>query len=73
MGTSCYVAGSSNLVERLEIVVAEKYSEKVELIPSGCMGLCVKNWENPKPPYVKIDDEIIEEATIDKILRAIDN
>ena len=73
MGTSCYVAGSSNLIEKLELVVKEKYSDKVEVVSSGCLGLCVKNWESPKPPYVKIDDKIIEEATVDKILRAIDN
>ena len=33
--------------------------------------LCSADWEFSNAPYVKVADEIIKEATVEKVLRAI--
>lgn len=71
LGTTCFVMGSSNLQELMEIV-PEKYGEKVEVIGSPCLGLCSINWEYSKAPYVKVDNDVIQEATVEKVIAAID-
>lgn len=70
-GTTCFVMGGANLQE-LNNIIPKKYGDKVEVMGSPCLGLCSIKWEYSKAPYVKIDDDIIEEATLDKVLDAID-
>lgn len=71
VGTTCFVMGGSNLQELNEII-PRRYGDKVEVAASNCLGLCSINWEYSKAPYVKVDDEVISEATVDKVLEAID-
>lgn len=71
LGTTCFVMGSSNLQELIETVPA-KYGDKVEVSGVPCLGLCSIDWEFSKAPYVKVDDEVIKEATVEKVLSAID-
>ncbi len=71
LGTTCFVMGSSNLQELLELV-PRKYGDKVEVAGSPCLGLCSIDWEFSKAPYVKVNDEVIKEATVEKVLAAID-
>ena len=71
LGTTCFVKGGANLQELNEIV-PKKYGDKVEVVGSSCLGLCSIKWENVKAPYVKVDDEVIEEATVEKVLKIID-
>lgn len=71
LGTTCFVMGSSNLQELIETVPA-KYGEKVEVMGVPCLGLCSVGWEYSKAPYVKVDDEIIHEATVEKVLSVIE-
>lgn len=71
MGTTCFVRGGSNLQE-LNDIIPKKYGDKVEIERSQCLGLCSINWEHSKEPYVKINDDIINEATVEKVLEAID-
>lgn len=71
LGTTCFVMGGSNLHDLIEIV-PKKYSDKVEVSGSNCLGLCSINWEYSKAPYVKVDDDVITEATVEKVLEAID-
>ncbi|MCQ2753742.1 MAG: hypothetical protein MJ231_01700 [bacterium] len=71
LGSTCYVKGGANLQE-LNDIVPERYGDKVEVIGSPCLGLCSIKWENSKAPYVKVDDEVIEEATVEKVL-AVNN
>ena len=52
--------------------LTKKYGDKVEIIGSPCLGLCSINWEYSKAPYVKIDDEVVAEATVEKVLEALD-
>jgi NADH:ubiquinone oxidoreductase subunit E len=71
LGTTCFVMGSSNLQELLDLV-PKKYGEDVSVSGSPCLGLCSIDWEFSKAPYVKVNDEIIKEATVEKVIAAID-
>ncbi len=71
LGTTCFVMGSANLQELIDIV-PEKYGDKVEVSGVPCLGLCSADWEFSKAPYVKVGDEIVKEATVDKVIAAID-
>lgn len=71
LGTTCFVMGSANLQELIEIVPA-KYGDKVDVSGVPCLGLCSVDWEFSKAPYVKVDNEVIKEASVEKVLAAID-
>ena len=71
LGTTCFVMGSANLQELIEMV-PKKYGEKVDVSGVPCLGLFSIDWEFSKAPYVKVDDEVIKEATVEKVLKAID-
>lgn len=71
LGTTCFVMGSSNLQE-LESYISRKYGDKVDVSGSVCLGLCSAGGEYSKAPYVKVNDEIISEATVEKVLTEID-
>lgn len=71
LGTTCFVMGSANLQELIEIVPS-KYGNKVDVSGVPCLGLCSVDWEFSKAPYVKVDNEIIKEATVEKVIAAID-
>lgn len=71
LGTTCFVMGSANLQELIDIVPA-KYGSKADVSGVPCLGLCSIDWEFSKAPYVKVDDDIIKEATVEKVLTAID-
>ena len=71
LGTTCFVMGRNNLQE-LNDIIPQKYGDKVEVMGSNCLGLCSINWEYSKAPYVKVDDEVVTEATVEKVLEVID-
>lgn len=71
LGTTCFVMGSSNLQELIETVPA-KYGDKVEVSGVPCLGLCSIDWEYSRAPYVKVDNDVVYEATVEKVLNAID-
>ena len=71
LGTTCFVMGSANLQELIDLV-PRKYGDKVEVTGANCLGLCSIEWVYSKAPYVKVDDDVIKEATVEKVLAAID-
>lgn len=71
MGTNCFVKGASNLQELMEIIPA-RYGETVDVLGVPCLGLCSIDWKQSRAPYVKVDDEIITDATIEKVINAIE-
>lgn len=71
LGTTCFVMGSSNLQELIETVPA-KYGEKVDVMGVPCLGLCSIDWEYSRAPYVKVDEDVIYEATVEKVLSAVE-
>ena len=72
LGTTCFVMGSANLQELIDMV-PKKYGDKVDVTGVPCLGLCSIDWEFSKAPYVKVDDDVIKEATVEKVLKAIDD
>ena len=71
LGTTCFVMGGSNLQE-LNDIIPQRYGDKVEVAGSPCLGLCSINWEYSKAPYVKVNNEVIAEATVEKVLQEIE-
>lgn len=71
LGTTCFVMGGSNL-QILSEIIPKKYGDKVEVSGSPCLGLCAIKMEYAKAPYVKVNNDIIEEATVEKVVAAID-
>ena len=71
LGTTCFVMGGSNLQE-LNDIIPQKYGDKVELSAANCLGMCSINWEYSKAPYVKVNEEVVSEATVEKVLEEID-
>lgn len=71
LGTTCFVMGGANLQELIEII-PRKYGDKVEVSGSPCLGMCSIQWHYSKAPYVKVDEDVIVEATVEKVLEAID-
>ncbi|MDR2192719.1 MAG: NAD(P)H-dependent oxidoreductase subunit E [Endomicrobium sp.] len=71
LGTSCYIMGSSYLQELADIMPS-KFSGRVNIIGHNCLGQCMSQGEKSNPPYVQIDDEILDGATIEKVLEYIE-
>jgi len=70
-GSTCYTQGRAILTELLKIV-PEKYGKNVKVAGTPCLEVCSIDWEHSKSPYVKINDEILQEANVEKVLAEID-
>ena len=46
--------------------------DKVDVSGVPCLGLCSVDWEFSKAPYVKVNNEVIKEATVEKVISEID-
>ena len=71
-GTTCFVMGGADL-QNLCGIISGKYSDKVKVETKNCLGLCSAECGYAKAPYVKVDDDVISEATIEKILESINS
>ena len=71
MGTNCFVRGASNLQELMDIV-PQRYGSKVEVMGVPCLGMCSIDWEKGRAPYVKIDDDLVTDATVEKVINEIE-
>jgi len=71
LGTTCFVKGSANL-QSLTEQIPQKFGDSVTVSGSQCLGVCSTNWANSKAPYVKVNDEIIQEATVEKVIEEIE-
>lgn len=72
MGTTCFIMGGCNLQE-LASILQKKYADKVDTRGIVCHGLCNTDCQYSKAPYVKVNGEVISEATIDKVLTVVNN
>lgn len=70
MGTTCFIMGSESLQE-LASILQRKYPDKVDTKGVVCHGLCNTDCQYSKAPYVKVDGEVISEATVEKVLTVI--
>lgn len=71
MGTTCFIMGGDNMQE-LASLLQRKYKDKVDTKGVVCHGLCNTDCQYSKAPYVKVDGDVISEATVEKVLSAID-
>ncbi len=69
-GTTCFVMGAAHL-QRLDEVVSKSIRDSIEIEGCRCFGFCNEK-EYGKPPFVKVDDEVVCEATIDKVMAVIE-
>lgn len=69
MGTHCYILGGSELL-LLGDHLPRELSEYVKLSGSNCLDIC-NNGKNGNPPFVMIDDELVEEATVRKVIKML--
>ncbi len=70
-GTACYVMGGANIL-MLEDFIPQDVKDFVHIEGSTCLEYC-KNAELGKPPFVKINDKLISEASVPKILDYINH
>lgn len=68
-GTACFVMGASEIM-LLEEELPEGLKDRVEIEGITCFEKC-KNSECGKAPFVKINGEVIPEATLPKVLSRI--
>ena len=69
-GTACFVMGASEIM-LLEEKLSDELKDMVEVEGITCFEKC-KNHECGKAPFVKINDEIIQEASLIKVLEKIE-
>lgn len=68
-GTACFVMGASEIM-LLEEELPEELKDKVEVEGITCFEHC-KDSKCGKAPFVKINEEVIPEATLPKVLERI--
>lgn len=68
-GTACFVMGASEILV-LEDSLSEELKGLVEVEGLTCLEKC-KNTECGKAPYVLVNNEVITEATLAKVLEKI--
>lgn len=70
-GTHCFVMGGSDLM-LLEDYLPEEFRENVIITGCNCLEYC-ENRSRGRAPFVRIDGEIMENATISRIIRKIES
>lgn len=68
-GTACFVMGASEIM-LLEEELSPELRDMVEIEGVTCLDLC-KNAECGKAPFVRINDEILAQATLLSVLEKI--
>lgn len=64
-GTTCYVLGGAQLM-MLEDIMPADLKEHVEIVGSTCLQACRDG--KLHPPFVTINDHLMSEASISKII-----
>lgn len=71
-GTACYVMGASELL-LLGEMLPEDLKDKVEIEGVTCLDKCKGAGSGKsKPPYVLVDGELIESATVQSVIAKIE-
>ena len=68
-GTACFVMGASELM-LLEEELYPELKEIVEIEGITCLDLC-KNAECGKAPFVKINDQVLSQASLPLVMEKI--
>ena len=70
VGTACHIMGAADLIT-IEDLIAEPLRSRVEIHGTTCMGLC-KDEGRGKPPFVVIDGETLAGATLDQVVKRVE-
>ena len=68
-GTTCYLMGGAHLLT-FDEVMDPCTAQYVDLKGSHCLGLC-NDEANGKPPFAKVNEHIIPDATLMKMLEKV--
>ena len=68
-GTTCYVMGAGDILE-LNDHIDEHMAQNIEIFGSNCMDLC-KEGQYGKAPFVKVNNTLVSEATVLKVVEEI--
>lgn len=69
-GTLCYVMGGSEL-QLLGDYIPDELKQYVEIKGATCLDFCNKTGSS-KAPFVTVNDTVVENATIAKVIEAIE-
>lgn len=69
-GTLCYVMGGAEL-QIIDEHIPSEIKDLVTITGSPCLEYCNNPINNSKAPYVEVDGNVISEATIIKVINAI--
>lgn len=71
VGTSCFVMGSAQ-IQSLEFNAPSDIADEIEIVEERCMSLCKDlTRQRNRGPFVYVDDELVEEATYEKVVAKI--
>jgi len=68
-GVDCFMVGGADLLE-LENYLPEELLDNVQIESAECMGYCTDEYDG-QPPYVRVNGEIMSDASIDDVIREI--
>ena len=69
-GTACFVMGAPQ-IQSLEFSAPEDLADKIEVTEVRCMNHCTRGKGYNKGPFVEVNGELIEEATLEKVIAKI--
>ncbi|MDR1167583.1 MAG: NAD(P)H-dependent oxidoreductase subunit E [Heliobacteriaceae bacterium] len=69
-GTSCCLMGASRLM-KLFSIIRRRFGCKADVLTAACLGQCWR--ENNKPPHALVGDEIIYNATVEKVIENLES
>ncbi len=71
VGTSCFVMGAAQ-IQTLEFNAPADIADKIEILEERCMNLCKElHTKYNRGPFVRVNEELIEEATYEKVVAKI--
>ena len=69
-GTACFVMGAPQ-IQALEFSAPDDIADKIEIVEVRCMNHCNKGSGYNKGPFVEVNGELIEEATMEKVVAKV--
>lgn len=69
LGTTCHLMGSASL-QTLQDDLPLSLRGKVDVTGKRCLGLCSSN--HTKAPFVLVNNEVLDEASLPKIIDKIE-
>lgn len=70
-GTACYVMGGAEILA-LEDKLPEAMRGRVVLEGATCLGMC-REGSKGGPPFVRIDGEILSDATLERVVAKVES